>query len=117
MKLHIIAILAFIPFISDAQVDEDKLWENARYQVSTDKHKIYYTDVNNAEGAFTESDLQLLKQAMFQKEGIVRIELIDLDRTFRIFYFEYIEIEIIKDFVLPIEENVEFMEKKPVMFR
>lgn len=112
MNKYIIAILLCLPLLTFAQVDEDKIWENARFEATQNLHTIYYTDVNNAQGTFNYDELIELKDQMFEKEGIVRIELLDLDRTFRIYHLEYIEVETIKLYVLPIESGVEIMERK-----
>lgn len=111
MKKLILILALAVPGFLMAQMSEDQLWENAKYQVVHDGATVFYTDVNVLNSDFSETTLEDLKASMFQKEGIVRVEFQNLNRTIRVYHFDYIELETVKDFVLAERREIEVMNR------
>lgn len=108
----IILILALVaPGFLMAQMSEDQLWENARYQVVHDGAAVYYTDVNVLSSAFSEDMLEYVKAQMFLKEGIVKVDFLHSNQTIRVHHFDFIELETIKNFVLVERTDIEVMNR------
>ena len=113
MKAFIITLVLLISGFVSAQVNEDKIWEQAVYEVRTNGTPFYYTDVNVRETPFTKTNFALIKENMLSKEGIARVELLDHARVLRVYHFEYIEPEGIKSFILTENPDIEVMNRVP----
>lgn len=113
MKALIITLALIIPGIASAQINEDKIWEQAVHEVITNGTPFFYTDVNVIETPYTKSDFRVIKEAMLQKEGIARVELIDYDRVIRVYHFGFIEPEGIKSFVIHEKLDIELQNRVP----
>ncbi len=113
MKKLIILFAIVVPVFAMAQMSENQLWENARYQVVKKGATVLYTDVNAINSEFSEELLDQVKANMFQKEGIVKVKLMNSNRTIRVYHFDYIELETIKDFVLAERSEIEVMNQVP----
>lgn len=109
MKKFIILLAIVVPGFVMAQMSENQLWENARYQVVQNGESILYTDVDTKNAAFSEEMLDQLKENMFRKEGIVKVELRNSNKTIRVYHFEYIELETVKGFVLAERRDIEVL--------
>lgn len=113
MKKFIILLVFAVPCFAMAQLNEDQLWENARYEVATNGAQIYYTDinVNSVNSDFSKEMLERIKATMFGKEGIVKVEFLHFNQTIRVYHFDYIELETVKSFVLQEREDIEVMNR------
>ena len=111
MKKLILVLALAVPGFLMAQMNEDQLWENAVYQVIHDGATVFYTDVNVLNSDFSESMLEDIKAKMFQKEGIVKVEFQNSNRTIRVYHFDYIELETVKNFVLAEKREIDVMNR------
>ena len=114
-KLILILALAF-PGMLMAQMSESQLWENARYQSVTNGVQIYYTDVNAVGPEFDEEMMDHVKVTMFLKDGIVKVELLHFNQTIRVYHYDFIELETVKNFVLELRHDIEVMNRAEYSF-
>lgn len=109
-KLILILAIAF-PTVLMAQMSEDQLWENAKYQSVTNGVPVYYTDVNAVGPEFDEEMMEHVKSTMFLKDGIVKVEFLHFNQTIRVYHYDFIELETVKSFVLELRHDIEVMNR------
>lgn len=109
MKKLIILLAVILPGMAMAQMNEAQMWENARYNVLQKGAVLMYTDVNAIDSEFAEQQLETIKANMFKKEGIVKVEFLSLNKTIRVYHYDYIELETVKSFVLSERRGIEVM--------
>lgn len=114
-KLILIFALAF-PGMLMAQMSEDQLWENAKYQSVANGVQVYYTDVNAVGPEFDEEMMDHIKSTIFLKDGIVKVEFLHLNQTIRVYHYDFIELETVKGFVLELREDIEVMNRAEYSF-
>ena len=111
MKKLILILALAVPGFLMAQMNPDQLWENAHYQVLHNGATLFYTDVNVIDSEFEEAELDQMKEDMFTKEGIVKVEFLHFKQTVRVYHFDYIELETVKNFVLMQRRDIEVMNR------
>lgn len=111
MKQFILILALTLPGFIMAQLSEDQLWENARYQVVKNGATIYYTDVNVIDSEYDEQMLLRVKSQMFLKDGIVKVDFLHFNQTIRVYHYDFIELETIKNFVLEERKDIEVMNR------
>jgi len=111
MKRFILLIVLIAPGFLMAQTNDYQLWENAYYQVVKNGATIYYTDVNALDFEYSEATFNKSKANMLEKDGIVKVEFLHFNHTIRVYHFDFIELETIKNFVLNERKNIEVMNR------
>jgi hypothetical protein len=112
MKQLIILSLIALPTLVFAQVDESKLWEEAMHEVSHNGQLAFYSDVVITDSEpFNREDMVAIRHKMYQKEGIFKVELIDHNRIVRVYHYDFIELETIKNFAFEVKREIEVRDR------
>lgn len=114
-KLILILALAF-PGMLLAQMSESQLWEHARYEAVENGVPVYYTDVNAIGTGFDEEMMDHVKSTMFLKDGIVKVDFLHSNYTIRVYHYDFIELETVKNFVLELRDDIEVMNREEYTF-
>lgn len=114
-KLILILVMAF-PGMLMAQLSEGQLWEHAQYESVENGVPVYYTDVNAIGPEFDEEMMDHVKSTMFLKDGIVKIEFLHMNQTIRVYHYDFIELETVKNFVLELRHDIDVMNRVEYSF-
>lgn len=118
MKRLLITLFVAVPFSFFAQenISDDAKYENALFQHTALNKQAVSTSVSVINTAFTDDEFRRLKKDLMTKDGIFKVELTDLNRTVKVYYFTDISSDDLKQFFYPYREKFEMSEQEEFQF-
>lgn len=112
MRVIIAALFLFgsLSFLI-AQQTSGQRWEKALYEVKENGQTLLVTELIADNHSFDKEHLYLLKDIFLQKEGVVEFEVVD-PKTIRVYHFDYIEVEILKQLMSTHDDNFSYSDAK-----
>lgn len=111
MKLIFSLLILSLPIFAFGQNKEDLQYEAAVYQINLGQ-SASTSDIDIIDNQLDKSTFMQMKQNLLKKEGIFKVELVNDEKTIRVYHFDYIDLEGIKELVLPTSYQLNFIEAK-----
>jgi hypothetical protein len=114
MRSIFIFALTFIPVISFGQINEEKLFENAVFQITKNEAVGYYTIIEAYDYELNDTEASNMKDYFLNKDGVFKFERLD-EKRFKVYHFEEISYEVITEMTANFIAS--YLVHKPVLWR
>ena len=110
--MKFLAILLLLPTgIFAQEFNQSQRFEYAQFEVNHNEKIAYTTSVQFKDTNLSSELFSELERSILEKKEVFHIEYLNEGKTIKIYHLSTVELEDLKNFILPFSENVDFEEK------